>query len=91
MTHIPVGYFFLSTPPIEDTSLLEYRTVDSKELLHPSRDLLDTITEMKNLQDWMKDYLKVEQADKLSYVNLISIENSTFDISSKIRETLGIK
>ncbi len=28
-TNIPLGYFFLQTPPVEQIDLLEYRTVDS--------------------------------------------------------------
>ena len=30
-SHIPLGYFFLQTPPVEQISLLEYRTLDSIE------------------------------------------------------------
>ena len=38
-TGIPLGYFFLKTPPKEDLPLVEYRTVDSAALDNPSRDL----------------------------------------------------
>ena len=55
-TNIPLGYFFLQTPPVEQIELLEYRTVDSIQLANPSRNLIDTIHEMESVQDWMKDY-----------------------------------
>ena len=42
-SHIPLGYFFLQTPPVEQISLLEYRTLYSIELKDPSRNLIDTI------------------------------------------------
>ena len=54
--NIPLGYFFLQTPPVEQMELLEYRTVDSIQLVNPSRNLIDTVHEMENIQDWMKDY-----------------------------------
>ena len=54
--NIPLGYFFLQTPPVEQIDLLEYRTVDSVQLANPSRNLVDTIHEMENIQDWMKTY-----------------------------------
>ncbi len=89
-THIPLGYFFLTVPPEEDTSLLEFRTVDSEELRQPSRDLLDTITDMENIQDWMRDFLEEDQNDKLPFVKSINYRLSTFEITSSIRTTLGI-
>lgn len=55
-SNIPLGYFFLQTPPVEQIELLEYRTVDSIQLAKPSRNLIDTIHAMENIQDWMKEY-----------------------------------
>ena len=36
---------------MEQIDLLEYRTVDSVQLANPSRNLVDTIHEMENIQD----------------------------------------
>ncbi|SET49455.1 hypothetical protein [[Clostridium] polysaccharolyticum] len=55
--NIQLGYFFLQTPPAEKIPLLEYRTVDSIQLAALSRNLIDTKHEMKNVQEWMKDYI----------------------------------
>ena len=65
-SNIPLGYFFLQTPPVEQIEILEYRTVDSIELANPSRNLIDTINEMHNVQDWMRDYRKDFGFDELS-------------------------
>ena len=43
---IPFGYFFLQTPPNEDLSIVEYRTIDSIALEKPSRNLIDTLHAM---------------------------------------------
>ena len=55
-SYIPLGYFFLQTPPVEQINLLEYRTLDSIELINPSRNLIDTIHEMEAVQEWMVNY-----------------------------------
>lgn len=51
-SHIPLGYFFLRTPPAEQVGLLEYRTLDSVELANLSRDLMDTVHDMEMVQEW---------------------------------------
>lgn len=66
--NIPLGFFFLQTPPVEQMNLLEYRTVDSIQLSSPSRNLIDTVHEMENIQDWMKDYCQELGFDVLSLV-----------------------
>jgi len=55
-TNIPFGYFFLQEPPVEDTKILEYRTINSIELENPSRELIDTIDNMESIQEWMRNY-----------------------------------
>ena len=56
-TNIPLGYFFLQEPPVEQIKLLEYRTVDSIQLGdNPSRNLIDTIYSMESVQEWLRDY-----------------------------------
>jgi len=89
-TNIPLGYFFLQSPPIEKIDLLEYRTIDSIQLANPSRNLIDTIHEMENIQDWMKTYRQELGFDKLPIVGCM---NGTEDINliiNKIREDLEL-
>ena len=69
--NIPLGYFFLQTPPVEQIELLEYRTVDSIQLANPSRNLIDTIHEMERVQDWMKEYRQELGFDVLSVVGSV--------------------
>ena len=66
--NIPLGYFFLQTPPVEKIELIEYRTIDSLELVNPSRNLIDTINEMERVQDWMKTYRQDTGFDVLPLV-----------------------
>lgn len=90
VTHIPLGYFFLDTPPIEDKTLIEFRTIDSVELLNPSRDLLDTITEMENLQTWMANHLEQDGFEKLMYVGAMKKNDTVEEVASDIRDKLSL-
>ena len=58
--HIPIGYFFLDTPPEEDIPLLKFRTVANATSDNPSRELIDTINSMENIVDWMRENLRAE-------------------------------
>ena len=89
-SNIPLGYFFLQTPPTEEIGLLEYRTVDSIQLANPSRNLIDTIHEMENIQDWMKAYRQEMGFDKLSVVGCVSDNHDVNQIADRIRTDLNI-
>ena len=76
--NIPFGYFFLQEPPIEDTSILEYRTVDSFALQNPSRELIDTVHSMKAIQEWMRNYQVNQGYSVLNFVGTICLKILVF-------------
>lgn len=89
-SHIPLGYFFLQTPPIEQISLLEYRTLDSIELTNPSRNLIDTIHDMEAVQEWMVNYRKEWNYDTISIVGSLKGITDISVIADTIRKDLGL-
>lgn len=89
-SHIPLGYFFLQTPPIEQVGLLEYRTLDSLELANPSRNLIDIIHEMEAIQDWMIDYRKEYNYDTNVVVSSLKGNTDIMIIADNIRKDLGL-
>ena len=89
-SHIPLGYFFLQTPPIEQIGLLEYRTLDSIELANPSRNLIDIIHEMEAIQDWMVDYRKEMNYDTSYVVNSLNGATDIAAIADSVRKDLGL-
>lgn len=88
--NIPLGYFFLEKPPKEDLSFLEYRTVDSIQVERPSRNLLDTIHDMENIRDWMRDYQIAIDAAPLAFVGAAKDIWDAQTIAAMIRDTLRI-
>lgn len=89
-TGIPLGYFFLQIPPREELPLLEYRTVNSQNFDHPSRELIDTMHDMDQVQEWTRNHLKTEGADPLSFVSALTGNTSPMQAAQKIRELLGL-
>lgn len=90
-TGIPLGYFFLQTPPTEDLSIVEYRTVDSAELKNPSRDLIETLHDMEQVQVWMHDHLISEGFAPLGFVGSLKDESSAETFAKSVRDILGIE
>ncbi len=90
-THIPLGYFFLDKPPAEKNELIEFRTIDSLELEQPSRDLIDTINEMENIQEWMKDYLINNSNDAVDFIASADLSDDIEKTVNSIREKLFLQ
>lgn len=80
----------MQTPPVEQIKLLEYRTLDSIQLANPSLNLIDTIHEMENVQEWMVEYKKEMGFDSVAYVGCMKNITDKDVIANRIREDLGI-
>lgn len=89
-THIPLGYFFLQTPPKEELPVLQYRTVESLSTGNPSRNLVDTIHHMESVQEWMRNYLLSIDADKLMFIGSQKHNSDVLAIAAYIRKALNI-
>lgn len=90
-TGIPLGYFFLQTPPAEDLSFIEYRTVDSVELTHPSRELIDTMHNMQLVQEWMRNQLLEEGISKLPFIGSQKGEINVVQFANAVRKILNLE
>ena len=90
-TGIPLGYFFLKTPPMEDISLIEFRTVDSVFHERPSRDLIDTIHDMGQIQLWVRNHLISENASPISFVGEMKNITDYMIFAQRVRELLNIR
>ncbi len=88
-TGIPLGYFFLQNPPIENTTLIECRTVDSIAVKDTSRDLMNTIHDMEMIQDWMREQLISDGFEPLDYIGKFKT-SGYMEIAENARKILGI-
>jgi len=89
--NVPLGYFFLKTPPAEDLPLLACRTIDSIALRNPSRNLIDTIHDMENVQEWMRNYLIAADEARLDFVGSQKNNRVPQEIAERMRQDLDLE
>lgn len=90
-TRIPLGYFFLKTPPSEEIKLVDFRTIDSAELANPSRELIDTIYDMERIQAWLHNYRLNTGFGSCEAVGIAKGESKPIAIAKIIRDYLEIE
>lgn len=77
--HIPFGYMFLEKPPEFDVMMTEFRTICNK-VPEISKNLKDTILDMGQKQEWIKDYRMAMGWDTLNIVGTIDIKQNDDDV-----------
>lgn len=89
-TKIPLGYFFLNTPPEESIPLLQFRTVNSEQYKDPSRNLIDTIHDMERIIDWTKNAMIDSNSEPNEIVGSQRSVKDPFILANYIRKVLGL-
>ncbi|MFD1901037.1 hypothetical protein GQR36_15430 [Enterococcus termitis] len=88
---VPFGYLLLNEVQSEDNKLINYRTILNNDVSKPSRDLLDTISDMEEKQNWMVDYLIRNGYQELSFIGSTSANQDVEKVAATIRKTLDIE
>lgn len=89
-THTPIGFLFLSRPPVETIPIPDFRTVRNKRLQRPSPDLLDMIYVCQQRQEWYRDFARGERLPPLPFVGSVSLNSDIEDTAADIRSALGL-
>jgi len=90
-THTPLGFFFLSEPPDEPLPLPDFRTMGDQEIQRPSADLLDTLFNIQQRQDWYRDYVLATGEQPLSFVGSLDTSYDVVEIAKDLRDLLGFQ
>ena len=72
VTHTPVGFLFLQEPPDEQVPIPDYRTIGDTGVRRPSPDLLDTIFQSQQRQEWYRDYAQVTREDPVAFIDSLT-------------------
>ncbi|WP_427813457.1 ImmA/IrrE family metallo-endopeptidase [Enterococcus sp. 22-H-5-01] len=84
---IPLGLLLLDKPIEKKSENINFRTINSEYLASQSRELQDTINEMRDKQDFLREEIDAE----LGYVGKFSISDNHLKVARYIRTTLGIE
>ena len=87
--YIPLGYLYLSAPPVEKLPLPDFRRVIGSPK-PPSPEFIDVLYDALRKQDWYREYQELEGAEPVSFVGKFSINDPVEAIASDIRDTIGI-
>lgn len=86
--HLPFGYLFLPEPPKEVLPIPFFRT--SGETTKVSLNVYDTVLLLQQRQDWLRNYLKDNEFERLTFVGRFSQSNDVHAIVRDIRSTLNV-
>lgn len=87
-THAPLGFLFLDEPPIESVPIPDFRTVGNREIAAPSADLLDTIYEAQQRQDWYRGHAVSQDYEPLPFVGSIAVDDDVEQSADLVRTAL---
>nr|WP_308695670.1 hypothetical protein [uncultured Stomatobaculum sp.] len=76
--------------PQEQFKLLEFRTVDSRQLQDPSRELIDTLRQMESIQEWMRDDMIAGENEENRYVGSLRGKKGIAELAALVREFLSL-
>lgn len=83
---IPLGLLFLDEAVAEKKTKLKFRTINSHPLAQMSLELRDTIAEMKEKQDFLKEQVEGE----LNFIGKFSISDNYLQVAKYIRQVLAL-
>jgi Zn-dependent peptidase ImmA (M78 family)/transcriptional regulator with XRE-family HTH domain len=88
-THTPVGFLFLPEPPEESISIPDLRTMGGARPQRPSPDLLDTLFQCQQRQEWYHDFVRANGGGPIQFVGSMTRSTNETEAASIIRRVLN--
>jgi len=88
-THVPIGYLFLTEPPIERIPIPDFRTMEPGLRKEPSPNLLEMLYVCQQRQAWYRDFAKAAGEEPPGFVGSATILDSVEAVALKMRQTLN--
>lgn len=88
--HVPFGYLFLPSPPVEKLDIPDLRTVGSQATPVLSLEFRNLYHEILRKQEWFKEFQTQEGAPPLSFIGKFSIKNNYKKVADDIARELSV-
>jgi Zn-dependent peptidase ImmA (M78 family)/transcriptional regulator with XRE-family HTH domain len=88
-TRTPIGYMFLPEPPEEPLPVPDFRTIGDAEIGHASPDLLDTVYQCQQRQEWYRDYARVHRESPVSFVGTFTVGMDVVEAAAQMSAVLS--
>ena len=89
-THTPIGFLFLQEPPAERVPIPDFRTRKNRPLETPSPDLLDTVYQCQQRQDWYREFAQWVRESPCAFVGSAKLTEDAVAVAGRMRKTLKI-
>ncbi len=89
-THSPLGYLFLTFPPVEPLPIRDFRTRANESPARPSLDLLETVYAMQHRQEWLREELIETGAEPIAFVGAYHPNGNYSAVADAMRVALGL-
>ena len=90
-TNTPVGYLYLSNPPVEKLPITDFRTVAGEPIKRPSPDLLETIDAAIIRQMWFRDFAISNGDAPLAFVGSLTGNEEVVPTARLIRDYFNLE
>lgn len=87
--HAPIGFLFLTKPPVEAVPIPDFRTVGNTHIGHPSPDLLETIYICQQRQEWYRGFVRTMGEKSRPFVGSVQLTSDIETTAASIRHALG--
>ena len=87
--HVPFGYLFLLEPPEEELPIPFFRTIGG-ETDQVGVNLRDTILNLQQRQEWIRDYLLEQGEEPLEFIGGFDTDSRVVQVARDIGNTLGL-
>jgi Zn-dependent peptidase ImmA (M78 family) len=87
-THTPIGYLFLPEPPEESLPVPDFRTIGDVEIGRASPDLLETVYQCQQRQDWYRDFARLHREDPVPFVGTLTTDVDIVEAARQMRTVL---
>lgn len=86
---IPIGYLFLSKPPVEKLPIADFRRVRNDSNMRPSSNLLSTIYACQHRQNWYREHQLLSGETPLDFIGSARLSTSAVKIAATMRQKLS--
>jgi len=88
VTYAPVGYLFLSEPPVERIPIPDFRTVNNRHIAHASPNLLEMVYLCQQRQAWYREFARSVRDEPQTFIGSARLDSSIEATAESMRETL---
>lgn len=87
-TYTPVGYLFLSEPPVERIPIPDFRTVNNRHIAHASPNLLEMVYLCQQRQAWYREFARSVRDEPRTFIGSVRLGSSIEATAERMREAL---